>query len=60
MFNRASSRPSYLFMRLRSEAGEQAVFKDDKGRFTSSLPHLMRVPHVAYTSVHSSFELLFF
>jgi hypothetical protein len=32
-----AGRPCNLFMRLRSEDGENAVFKDDKGRFTSDI-----------------------
>ena len=38
MFNRTATRPSNIFMRLRTEDGEAAVFKDDRDRFTSCVP----------------------
>lgn len=38
MFKRSAARPCNIFMRLRTEDGEPAVFKDDKDRFTSCVP----------------------
>ncbi len=38
MFKRAPSRPCNIFMRLRADDGEPAVFKDDKDRFTACVP----------------------
>ena len=35
--HRTRGRPCNLFLRLRAEDGEHAVFKDDKGRFTSDI-----------------------
>jgi hypothetical protein len=37
MFNRHKGKACNIFMRIRTVDGEHAVFKDDKGRFTSSL-----------------------
>ena len=52
MFKRAASRPCNIFMRLRADDGEPAVFKDDKDRFTACVPPRARHPvHVGRPAV---------